>query len=261
MNNIRINMQPTEHDGNNQRSLIRSDASHFQEHPWQLNHRSHRRSYNCSPINQNNQFSLSPATPPSPSASRTSRTCPLTPSSPRCAPWANSTILSSAGSTPILTLLSPSSPTYNWVGPIASLLSWVFNNLSCPPLAPWASPSLTCFGTTCPNDDTTTRTKPSPFVSPYSEFPKVPLVAALDRLVEHVKFLIAQLHIVDVLFQPRVGSKVAHSLAQVGMRLQHKMFWEDMAPFGILPLLDKDREVNMFWFCSRDVLFLCIPVS
>ncbi|CAL9014022.1 unnamed protein product [Prunus brigantina] len=88
----------------------------------------------------------------------------------------------------------------------------------------------------------TTQTNLSAFVSPYSEFPKVPLVAALDRLVEHVKFLIAQLPIVDVLFQPQVGSKLAHSLAQVGMRLKHQMFWEDMAPFGILPLLDRDRE-------------------
>ncbi|CAL2240574.1 unnamed protein product [Prunus armeniaca] len=64
----------------------------------------------------------------------------------------------------------------------------------------------------------------------------------LGNIVDDIRRLLAELCVRDVFFQPRSGNRVAHSLAQFGLREQHHSFWDGLAPDWLVSLLVTDME-------------------
>ncbi|BFG24910.1 hypothetical protein CerSpe_111840 [Prunus speciosa] len=54
----------------------------------------------------------------------------------------------------------------------------------------------------------------------------------LGNIVDDIRRLLVQLCVSDVLFQLCLGNRVAHSLAQFGLREQHPSFWRVGSCFG-----------------------------
>ncbi|KAI5333373.1 hypothetical protein L3X38_023504 [Prunus dulcis] len=52
----------------------------------------------------------------------------------------------------------------------------------------------------------------------------------VGNFVEDVRLLIIERTVTDVVFQPRSGNGIAHTLAQFGLMEGTHFFWEDVAP-------------------------------
>ncbi|XP_016649652.1 PREDICTED: uncharacterized protein LOC107881093 [Prunus mume] len=64
----------------------------------------------------------------------------------------------------------------------------------------------------------------------------------LGNIVDDIRRLLVELCVSDVIFQPRLGNQVAHSLAQFGLREQHHSFWDGLPPDWLVSLLVTDME-------------------
>ncbi|CAL2266994.1 unnamed protein product [Prunus armeniaca] len=64
----------------------------------------------------------------------------------------------------------------------------------------------------------------------------------LGNIMDDIRRLLAELCVNDVIFQPRSGNRVAHSLAQFGLREQHHSFWAGLALDWLVSLLVIDME-------------------